>query len=339
MLSTANDDDEEDTALLGHFSESATVTVKGRPCRLSVSGNILTPSSNNGGGGGGDLTVRLDCVESGEAWGAGFSPAALEDITKKTGNFKRYSVFLEMLVSSLKKPSQIVQLDFLTTSDLEALKKTQRGGADPLPGEPSAWKPSDAPDDKAWKKVYLILTYAVAFDRVHYPLPLPLISTPKTKRKPPDARIVALERENAELTAERARQMKEISSLLRENDKLKYKLKHVPRDRPSASTTARHDWTQELHALRVGTQRYLKDLERELLHFRKKHPGLQNSPQVLRIGDYLARLQSLIWLFLVFALLSRASLSRPSHTLTSLWIKGRHPTTTTLHHPHIKTQS
>ena len=92
-----------------------------------------------------------------------FSSKYIEDITTKTGNFKKYSVFVKMLFSSLSEDSSSVFLDLLTYDDLESLKS--RAGA--------ASKAGRAPPPAGTvNKRYIILTYAAEFDRVHYPLPL-----------------------------------------------------------------------------------------------------------------------------------------------------------------------
>ncbi|KAJ3158129.1 hypothetical protein HDU86_003081 [Geranomyces michiganensis] len=197
----------DSSPLLGSFSETIGVQLKNRSCKLTVSGNVSADERERGS----RLIVTLESAQTREMWQSSFTPAALEDITKKTGNFKRFSVFVEMLLSSLRKvgrlqipaveplptaansmifstgaqSSQIVQLDFLTSDDLESLKSTQRQQTEQPP------HPSDR--DRPWKKVYMILTYAVAFDRY----------------------------------AMRLFPIKVEIKLLRENDKLKYKLKHV----------------------------------------------------------------------------------------------------------------
>ncbi len=42
----------------------------------------------------------------------------IEDVTRKTGNFKRFGVFVKMLVSALESSSDAVHLDLLTYADL-----------------------------------------------------------------------------------------------------------------------------------------------------------------------------------------------------------------------------
>lgn len=94
--------------------------------------------------------------------------AEIEDITSKTGNFKKLPVFIKMLRAALRQDSDTVFADLLTYSDLEALK-AQRGGAANAPLASSI-----PPNNKR----YLILTYAAEFDRVHYPLPLAFEEAP-----------------------------------------------------------------------------------------------------------------------------------------------------------------
>ena len=105
------------------------------------------------------VSVEAELLDSGERWRGEFSSKYVEDITTKTGNFKKYPVFVKMLFSSLNENSTSVFLDLLTYEDLEILKS--RAGAAARPGRPSAGN-----------KRYIILTYAAEFDRVHYPLPL-----------------------------------------------------------------------------------------------------------------------------------------------------------------------
>ena len=88
-------------------------------------------------------------------------------MTQKTGNFKKFNVFVRMLATALKRDqkSEVVFADLLTYADLEMLRSRQT--RKPLN---TAARPNN--------KRYLILTYAVEFDRVHYPLPLSHVDEP-----------------------------------------------------------------------------------------------------------------------------------------------------------------
>jgi hypothetical protein len=57
--------------------------------------------------------------------------ADVEDITQKTGNYKKFSVFVQMLTSALAQRSESVFVDLLTYTDLEMLK-ARRAGATPI---------------------------------------------------------------------------------------------------------------------------------------------------------------------------------------------------------------
>ena len=102
------------------------------------------------------------CAERVCVSGAGqFSSRYIEEITRKTGNYKKFTVFVQMLMQSLDGQSDSVFIDLLTYSDLELLKSRKTGKSE-----------SSSAASKANNKRYLIMTYAVEYDRVHYPLPL-----------------------------------------------------------------------------------------------------------------------------------------------------------------------
>eukprot|EP00878_Enallax_costatus_P024901 GHUV01026600.1.p1 GENE.GHUV01026600.1~~GHUV01026600.1.p1 ORF type:complete len:235 (-),score=70.08 GHUV01026600.1:212-916(-) len=90
--------------------------------------------------------------------------ADVEDITSKTGNFKKFTIFVRMLQTAILQQSDSVFVDLLTFQDLELLKSKKAGGTNGQSAPPRQLPASN--------KRYLILTYASEFDRVHYPLPL-----------------------------------------------------------------------------------------------------------------------------------------------------------------------
>ncbi|KAF0751049.1 hypothetical protein AaE_006519, partial [Aphanomyces astaci] len=53
-----------------------------------------------------------------DRWGAHFPSLYIEELTKKTGNFKRFYTFVNMLMSALQHKSESVFIDLLTYSDL-----------------------------------------------------------------------------------------------------------------------------------------------------------------------------------------------------------------------------
>lgn len=110
------------------------------------------------------LVVEIEELETSERWKGEFSAKSIEAVTSKTGNYKKFSVFVKMLYSSFSQKSDSVTIDLLTRSQLELLFRK---------GKSKDNKETKKPENKSiHQQKYLILTYAVEFDRVHYPLPL-----------------------------------------------------------------------------------------------------------------------------------------------------------------------
>ncbi|XP_017573568.1 coiled-coil domain-containing protein 61 isoform X1 [Pygocentrus nattereri] len=116
------------------------------------------------------LIVEISDVMTADQWRAEFDPAYIEDLTRKTGNFKQFPIFCSMLESAVSRSGESVTLDLLTYSDLELLRNRKAG----VVGRPRAQQQSPALSAKR----YLILIYTVEFDRIHYPLPLPYLGKP-----------------------------------------------------------------------------------------------------------------------------------------------------------------
>lgn len=120
----------------------------------------------------GVLAVSLSRQETAECWEGSFDEEFIENLTKKTGNMKSFKVFVKMLHSAFEMTSESVLLDVLTARDLELLRERKKresfsaGGL--APGHPSLAS-SQRIDDS---KMFVILTYIVEFDKVHYPLSL-----------------------------------------------------------------------------------------------------------------------------------------------------------------------
>jgi len=103
------------------------------------------------------LTVLAEEQASGIQWKGTFQQAYIEEVTRKTGNFKRFAVFVRMALAAIEGSSRSVQLELISQGQMEALraKKQSIEANSSFPG-----------------RLYLILTYTVEFDKVHYPLPL-----------------------------------------------------------------------------------------------------------------------------------------------------------------------
>ncbi|XP_072130628.1 centrosomal protein CCDC61 isoform X2 [Mobula birostris] len=103
------------------------------------------------------LEVQVEDRLTSEQWRGEFEAVYIEDVTHKTGNFKQFSIFCNMLESAITKSSESVTLDLLTYSDLELLRNRKTGvGMRQVPPPKSGTLNS---------KRYLILIYSVEFDR------------------------------------------------------------------------------------------------------------------------------------------------------------------------------
>ena len=104
-----------------------------------------------------ELTVLAEELETGVQWKGTFQQGFIEEVTRKTGNFKRFAVFLRMVTAAIDGSSRSVLLELISQAQMEALR-SKKHSADAVSHSPA--------------RLYLILTYNVEFDKVHYPLPL-----------------------------------------------------------------------------------------------------------------------------------------------------------------------
>ncbi|XP_051161095.1 centrosomal protein CCDC61-like isoform X2 [Leptopilina boulardi] len=113
------------------------------------------------------LDLSVTDKYTGEDWHSAYDIAYIENLTHKTGNYKQFDIFVAMLQSGLLKTSESISLDLLTFEDLELLRSRR---ADNYSNPPVNHKNNN--------RRYLILTYTVEFDRIHYPLPLEYCGPP-----------------------------------------------------------------------------------------------------------------------------------------------------------------
>eukprot|EP01084_Bolivina_argentea_P143877 252574_1 len=112
------------------------------------------------------LYVEVEQEDTGYEWKNQFANSYIEEMTTKTGNFKTFDKFCKMIYCALQlNDNGSVFIDLLTYQDLEILKarKTSKSSIQPQ---------SLNVTQRTKNKRYLILTYVVEFDRVHYPLAL-----------------------------------------------------------------------------------------------------------------------------------------------------------------------
>ncbi|ORY46071.1 hypothetical protein BCR33DRAFT_716077 [Rhizoclosmatium globosum] len=118
------------------ISSNKTVQLRGHSFAIDVS--IVSHES---------LTVTL--AGEGSAWRGSFSAQYIEDVTKKTGNFKRFSVFAEMVQAALEGSAPGLALDLISAADLAGTNATTHTLLPVV----------------AHERLYLVVTYAAAFDR------------------------------------------------------------------------------------------------------------------------------------------------------------------------------
>ncbi|XP_038075059.1 centrosomal protein CCDC61-like [Patiria miniata] len=208
------------------------------------------------------LTVEVEDRLTADQWRGTFDAAYIEDLTHKTGNFKQFSIFTSMLESAINKTSESVTLDLLTYADLETLRSRKAGGV--RSSIPGAQKVSLS------AKRYLIVTYTVEFDRIHYPLPLPYQGKPDP---------VALQETVRELKREVRRLQSQVHSDYRSNElqRLKKDYEELLKEkqnlddeflqyRREVKNTTKGSAAKEVRVLKT----VIRNLEEELMNERRK---------------------------------------------------------------------
>ncbi|UJR23988.1 hypothetical protein I4U23_026954 [Adineta vaga] len=117
------------------------------------------------------MDLEVEAKESADQWKASFDITAIETMTAKTGNFKSFTVFVNMLENAVNQESTSVNIDLFTYDDLEALRKKRQGQS----GNLTHHQPTNV---QLANKRYLILTYNAEYDRIYYPLSLPYCGKP-----------------------------------------------------------------------------------------------------------------------------------------------------------------
>ncbi|XP_068187275.1 centrosomal protein CCDC61 isoform X2 [Antennarius striatus] len=188
----------------------------------------------------GMLIVEISDSTTADHWRADFNPAYIEDLTRKTGNFKQFPIFCSMLESAVRKTSDSVTLDLLTYADLELLRNRKAG----VLSRPYNHQQASA----LTAKRYLILIYTVEFDRIHYPLPLPYVGKPDPAALQKEVRALRAElsavtshgvNRSAGLEVQRLRT--ELAIIKAEKEAMAKVLEQVQIS-GSGSTTEQEDW-------------------------------------------------------------------------------------------------
>lgn len=217
--------------------------------------------------GGNTLSVEVEDRLTADQWRATFDSAYIEDLTHKTGNFKQFHIFVSMLESAVTQSSESVSLDLLTYADLESLRQRKTGSV----------PKSNVPHGKTVSlnsKRYLIVTYTVEFDRIHYPLPLPYMGKPD-----PRALQEVIRQQRSEIKAFRQqggsgehkhgnrefeKLQKDYNLILKEKEELEAEFLHFRRE---VKTTSTGNAVKEIRILKALT----KSLEEDLMKEKTRH--------------------------------------------------------------------
>ncbi|XP_076464315.1 centrosomal protein CCDC61-like [Babylonia areolata] len=217
--------------------------------------------------GGNSLMVEAEDRLTADQWRATFDASYIEDLTHKTGNFKQFNVFVSMLESAISQSSSSVALDLLTYTDLEALRQKKNRGSEIKSSIPASRSGSTT----LMSKRYLIVTYSVEFDRIHYPLPLPYVGKPDPRALQDTIR--QLRSENRKLrqsghTDYRSRDFeklqKDYKRLLKEKDDIEEEYLQFRRE---MKNTASGSTAKEIRTLKA----VVRNMEQELLREKTEH--------------------------------------------------------------------
>ncbi|XP_062502740.1 centrosomal protein CCDC61-like [Corticium candelabrum] len=208
------------------------------------------------------LVVDVEDKTTAEQWRGEFQPLYIKELTQKTGNFKQFHVFVDMLKSVVTKTSSSVSLDLMTFSDLEQLRSHQ--------GHKSR-QPVSKPVPHVANKRYLILTYTVEFDRVHYPLPLPYIGKPDPAVQQTTIRKLRSELANLKRQLSRNHRRSEYSHLQASYDELLREKEELEAAYGKFQLEVKHSQTgnatKEIRVLK----KVIHNLEADLLKERSQH--------------------------------------------------------------------
>ncbi|TPP66186.1 hypothetical protein FGIG_03031 [Fasciola gigantica] len=110
------------------------------------------------------LKIEIRHSGSGEEWHVQLTAAYVEELTRKTGNFKRFDTFCAMIQSALSQRSSALNLDLVSYDDLEALRQSKL--------KSRILNAANSTIPLKNNRYYMILSYVTEFDKIHYPIPL-----------------------------------------------------------------------------------------------------------------------------------------------------------------------
>ncbi|XP_068682956.1 centrosomal protein CCDC61-like isoform X1 [Montipora capricornis] len=215
------------------------------------------------------FSLEIEDRLTSDQWRGQFDARYIEDLTHKTGNFKQFTVFVNMLESALSKNSNSVSVDLLTYGDLESLRSQQHQ----RPGFGTQHIPGAKTRSQLHSKRYLIMTYTVEFDRIHYPLPLPYVGKPDPVQL--QETIRKLRQENQLLKEQLIKGSRSVglSHLQKENDKLVKEKMEIEKKLETFQREVKHvskaNTAKEIRVLKKVVQNLESDLMKEKSKFQR----------------------------------------------------------------------
>ena len=217
------------------------------------------------------FVLEVQANSTADQWRAEFDKVYIEELTHKTGNFKQFDIFVNMLENAITDSSESVSLELLTYSDLEALRSHKSGNT----SSNGYGKKSELSS-----KRYLILIYSVEFDRIHYPLPLPYVGKPDPvalQNEIRDLKQKLAETDSSKRNTQDDKQKivlrhlkEEISALKQEKEEILYEFDLFKKEVKESSNSS--IVAKEIKVLKG----VIKNLEAELLREKSKHQKLTN---------------------------------------------------------------
>ncbi|OMJ94512.1 hypothetical protein SteCoe_2286 [Stentor coeruleus] len=243
-----------------HLKKSSEITIRGTQYLYDLSADTES------------LSLSFEEKSTTKLWKGDFTCSYIETLTQKSKSFKKFPIFLKMLISALENTSESVIIDLLTYQELEMFRSSRN------PGSNSSSSSSSNPNPKLLSKRFLILTFTGEFERVHYPLPLTFEDAPdvETMKK-------TISRLRSEL--EKAKTLQGLNfdpeSLLKENEELKQLVKKYEHNQTLAAVPRKgaveiDNLIKESKLLEQENEKLQLEGTREVKKLRKENNELQN---------------------------------------------------------------
>jgi len=199
------------------------------------------------------LIILVENSHNGNQWLGKYDSSYIEELSHKTGNFKQFDIFCSMLESSLSSDSEAVKLDILSYEDLKVLREQKLG---------TKSRKTKEKTEKLQTKRYLIMTYTVEFDQIHYPLPLTYTGTADTQSQDDAGGVMdaQIPQYGTKGTVSRG----EFNKIVKENKELKAELIECRKHMKEIGNGA---FAKELKVLK----KVIQNLETDLLREKNKH--------------------------------------------------------------------